>query len=789
MYKNKLGDSIFKEKMLALIKSDKYISERKVKVTYDEVFRELGEERQKSITPEKKEILLKELYKNAENAFIKRISSLIDAYTHKDEKEEQEFIEKVRSAYKKYCSNSGLKQDKNLSSEEAAQQVIEERRKENNFIGTVILLNTKYNSKDDELLLEYIDDIKLKYGEDDIISYIEKAGRLYGLADFEIESLKDHIKGVDINAFICRKNLPLFSLYRFYKSDKYNERIDPDDDGIIDLDDYAYIQSSRAAAASAQIGVKWIVNSYLDTYLVFPSSHTYSKCQDLSKRLEELSATASEEERVAKARKRFEEAEKRKAQELIDNEENQEEDNDPLYTIRKYAKKLSDLIQENNADISSTAQITSQEVDKYTDVLEKIIDGDSTEEEKQKKLLRKIDDQTPTTTSDRIIDDLIEKINDPTISISPREILEELITDSREVQISRNDKIANLISKLGMEICNVLDISDEDKKQELIRVLNDAINDDRTDIKEKNEFFMPQLAKQLGIETAVFYKTTKTNDSSTKAVSAESIVNILRDNKLVDDTRFHLTKNFIKPNERYIVANNFVKNKKDSGMIEMKHILESTEKYVRDNYKSKGFSKKEADEAYKNIRIGIIKQSLFNKLVNNSDESNDTWGLIEDENGKLRLSPMFNFKHCAGYPPSNPRVRVVDKNKNYIDDFLIVYSSEDWFKEWIDNAVINLDFDKASDEMTRKTGVILTPKEKEYYRKMIFDKMHSIIVNASEVNYDTEEIIRARKERMSVPERIIYSGKTIRSKLSRKKNSLVKTLKPSKRPSNDDQER
>lgn len=776
MFKNKFGDSIFKEKMRDLIKSDRYISELKVQATYNEVFRNLGEDRQKNITPEQKEKLLRELYKNSENAFIRKINALIDEYKHKDEKEEQEFVEKARRTFRNYCSDSGVKNEGQLSSEEIGQRALEEKGKENTFIGTLILLTRKYNSDKDELLLEYIDEFSSKYGTEDVISFISKAGSLYGLNEFEIESLKNHITGEDINPYICRRNIPLFNLYQFYKSDKYNEQIDPNDNGVIDLDDYAYITSSRALKSN--VGIKWIINSHLDTYLVFASSHTSSNCSKLSQKLNDLLGDDIQN--------------KSSDEEIENDEENKEqedqEEQNPFYMIRRYAKKLSDLIQENKADISSTAQITSTEVDRYTTVLKKIIDGDSTEEETQKRLLKRIDDRTPTTTSDSIIDELIEKINDPTISITPRDILEELITDSKEVQISRNDKITALISQLGAEICNVLGISDQEKQKHVAQELYSAINSGRFDIKEKNEFFLPQLAKQLGIETAIFYKTTESEYGESNDITIDSIVNILREYKLVDDTRYHLTKNFIKQGEKYIVAKTFVKDKGRGNSIEMKQILEATEKYIKENYKGKGFSKKEADDTYKDIRIGIIKQSLFNKLVNNSDESNNTWGLIEDENGRLRLSPMFNFKSCAGCTATTPKVRVVDKNKNYIDDFLIVYSNEDWFKEWIDKAVINLDFDKAGDEMTRKTGVILTDAEKSFYRQTIFDKMHSIIVNASLVNYNTDEIIRARKDRMSMLQRLNYSRKNVRSRLSNQKTKIVDNLKPTKkRPDEDDQ--
>ena len=75
--------------------------------------------------------------------------------------------------------------------------------------------------------------------------YIIKAAKLYGLGEVEIGALKDHLSGKMPNDFIVRRCQYLFDLYDIYVSKEYNDPIDPDEKGIINLDDYAFELSKR----------------------------------------------------------------------------------------------------------------------------------------------------------------------------------------------------------------------------------------------------------------------------------------------------------------------------------------------------------------------------------------------------------------------------------------------------------------------------------------------------------------------------------------------------------------
>ena len=124
----------------------------------------------------------------------------------------------------------------------------------------------------------------------------------------------------------------------------------------------------------------------------------------------------------------------------------------------------------------------------------------------------------------------------------------------------------------------------------------------------------------------------------------------------------------------------------------------------------------ELENTRREIREGLIKQTLFNKIVFNENESNEKWGLIQGEDNRLRLAPLFSYDFCANVQTiGKTQHRVVQGNKEYIEDFTLQYSKEPWFKSWIDNAVVSLDLGKAIEDMERKTGVTLTDNEKEYY--------------------------------------------------------------------------
>lgn len=364
--------------------------------------------------------------------------------------------------------------------------------------------------------------------------YILEAAKLYGLGEVEITALRNHLDGSQPNDFIVRKTKFLFRLYEVYKSTEYNDKIDTDDNGIIQLNDYAFEVSKRRLADS-KIGTAWILSSNLEDFLVTNSPDYHSK-------------------------------------------------------IKPKFLKLADT----------------------------------------------------------------------------------------------------------------------------------------------NNFLLPQIAKQMGLDATVYYRAEYTDSSGSFYT-------------------FHLTKNFLRGEETLIQGDSIVKensNKRKSTRVNFETLLETTDKYVKKYYKKHKLPAEDLKRVREEIRQGLIKQTLFNKMVFNENEANQKWGLIIGADKGLKLAPLFSYDYCAGVEMINKSPhRVVNGRKEDIESFMLEYGKEPWFRNWITSSVLPLDFDKALQDMERKTSIVLSDEEKEYYRFFI-NKMHAKVVAVHDLKYNKELVEESKKEKL-----------------------------------------
>ena len=375
--------------------------------------------------------------------------------------------------------------------------------------------------------------------------YILEAAKLYGLGNVEINALKAHLDGSEPNDFIVRKTEYLFRLYETYKSSEYNDKIDTDENGIIQLNGYAF-EFSKRKLADSKIGTGWILSSNLETYLITKTPDYHSKIKD------------------------------------------------------KYLK-----------------------------------------------------------------------------------------------------------------------------------------------LADTNNFLLPQIAKQMGLDATIYYRAEYIEHSDTL-------------------TTFHLTKNFLRDDETLIQGNSIVREsskKKRVTKVNFETLLETVDKYVKKYYKKHKLPTENLNSVREEIRRNLIKQTIFNKMVFNQNESNQKWGLIKSPDNSLRTAPLFSYDYCSGVEmvQKSPH-RVIDGKKEDIESFMVKFGQEEWFREWIASSVLPLDLDKAMQDMERKTGISLSNEEKEYYQ-FFMNKMHDKIVSVHNLNYDKELVEESKK---------IKLGDKIKRKLSRK---------------------
>ena len=110
-------------------------------------------------------------------------------------------------------------------------------------------------------------------------------------------------------------------------------------------------------------------------------------------------------------------------------------------------------------------------------------------------------------------------------------------------------------------------------------------------------------------------------------------------------------------------------------------------------------------------------------------------------------------------PTIKTQHRVVQSNKEDIPSFMLQYSKEPWFREWIEKKVLTLDLNQAISDMERRTGVELTDEEENYYR-FLFEKMKAKVVEVSDLNYDRDLIEKTKRQKLSARRPGAYADKT-----------------------------
>ena len=182
------------------------------------------------------------------------------------------------------------------------------------------------------------------------------------------------------------------------------------------------------------------------------------------------------------------------------------------------------------------------------------------------------------------------------------------------------------------------------------------------------------VAKELGIESAEYYLTTnKIND------------------KIKNELGYIYTPNFLKDGEELIsglsistdseVMTGLRGNVND---IDMKRIEKALMIYLN----NRRFSQDEIEETRRNL----IKQCIISKILENKDEANRNWGIIISKQRNVKLAPMYDLESCLQDKYMNDLREI--NGSSELSKFISYYSKEEWFNEWINDKVFNIDMDK-----------------------------------------------------------------------------------------------
>lgn len=222
----------------------------------------------------------------------------------------------------------------------------------------------------------------------------------------------------------------------------------------------------------------------------------------------------------------------------------------------------------------------------------------------------------------------------------------------------------------------------------------------------ENSVVIPQIIKELGLESSEYYITTYWEE------------------EYGDSDIFIMTPNFLRDNEEMLSLDMVCGEKCITEIPEL-------EKTIRQYFEIRNFSQEQIDS----LRRDFIKQVFMSKFLGNVDENNGNISIIYDNKRNVRMAPLYDFDFCCGNELRFKCERKVDGCTD-IEALVKYYINEPWFKSWINDTILNLDLKKALTEQKCKNQMDYnTEFYKNFFEKQL-SKVRNAIYQSTEIEKD-----------------------------------------------------
>lgn len=221
------------------------------------------------------------------------------------------------------------------------------------------------------------------------------------------------------------------------------------------------------------------------------------------------------------------------------------------------------------------------------------------------------------------------------------------------------------------------------------------------DISLYNNILLPQIAKQLQCETAMYY--------------------LVKSGKSKNSPKQILTIDFKKPNEGIIHGEKILEEVNgDINELNIQDLTRETHKYLeKKNIKSKDIDIIEKE---------FIKQSFYNRFVKQADENNHNWGiLLNEKETRARIAPIYDVDCCCDISTLGKHVRTTNDGSKYnLKSFLDDYGTNQWFDTYIKEVIEEFDIEKAIEGAKKETGISIPTKIQDHYKTFFGERFYEL---------------------------------------------------------------
>lgn len=300
-------------------------------------------------------------------------------------------------------------------------------------------------------------------------------------------------------------------------------------------------------------------------------------------------------------------------------------------------------------------------------------------------------------------------------------------TENGEIIINKQDyKLSTIDVEEYTNCINWILLKDNKTMALLKRPFGDIyrrLNREQYDIALYNNILLPQIAKQMQNESAIYY--------------------IVKGNKLSNNMRHLLTVDFKNENEEIIHGEEILEQADgDINELNIQNIIDLLEKYLLNC----GIKSQEITS----IKREFIKQSFFNKFVKQSDENNHNWGiLINSNDNRARMAPIYDLDCCCEIGTLRKKFRTTqDGSKCSISSFIQDFGKYKWFNNYIQEVLEDFDINKAIKDAKNNTMIDIPDSIQNYYKNFFGERFYELKGAYQEYIMEQENIKNAEEQNM-----------------------------------------
>lgn len=205
-----------------------------------------------------------------------------------------------------------------------------------------------------------------------------------------------------------------------------------------------------------------------------------------------------------------------------------------------------------------------------------------------------------------------------------------------------------------------------------------------------NNFLMPLLAKPFQIESADYYNARFSNE----------------DDKDFDSNQTYLlSPSFVRNNEELVHLANIV----GENELQVSAMLDKIEKWLK--------LRKCPQTDIERIKMDFIKQTIFNRYIDFSDEHNLNAGIIIDSDGtqgiRARMAPAYDMDYSAGVYNQFGRsaitfMRRADNGGTDLKSMILQFKDLPWMKQYLKEVMESINIPEAIEQAKQNGNLELS---------------------------------------------------------------------------------